>query len=283
MKIGIIPNMTRQDAPRISHEVCKRLGQLAATYYVPQEDATHFSDTGARVCSREALMQQCDVILTVGGDGTIINAAKQAAQYQKPLLGINAGSLAFMAGLEANELDLLQYLLAGDYTIDQRMMLQYTIQGEGSPAVSGYCINDAVVSLRDERRMTKLNVMLDGTLLNSYDGDGIIIATPTGSTAYSLSAGGPVVDPQLDSVLLTPICAHSLFSRALLFRADAKLSISSANAKALMFTSDGERPMTVVPGSVVHVQKATRTASFIRIKPEHFITTLHKKLAQWRA
>jgi len=282
MKIAILPNMTRADAPQTSLRVCAKLDELGAVYLISEQYRAYFSQTSAQFLADGAVLEACDLLLTVGGDGSIIHAAKQAASRGKPVLGINAGCLAFMAGLESNELQLLERLIQGGYAIDRRLMLRAAVLRGEELLSEGYCVNDAVVSLAAERRIVELDVTLDGQFLNRYKGDGLIAATPTGSTAYSLSAGGPVVDPQLESILLTPICAHSLFSRSLLFKSEARLCVSSPAGKELLLSRDGETPDAVSSGCRVVIEKADRTADFIRIKSDHFIHVLDHKLAQWQ-
>ena len=147
-----------------------------------------------------------------------------AAKAGKPILGINAGRIAFMAGLEPTELDMLKNLIDGNYENDRRMMLKADVcNSDGTVVKTCFCINDVVLARGTQIKMEDISVEHNGKLINNYTADGIIISTPTGSTAYSLSAGGPVVDPQIESILLTPICTHSLFSRALIFSASTAL------------------------------------------------------------
>lgn len=290
MLLAILPNMTRKDAPRTTLAVCETLDALQANYLLPDALADRFPLSRARFLPQEEMLSACDMLLTIGGDGTILYAAKQAALHNKPVLGINAGHLAFMAGLEENELDLLQNLRTGQYSLDRRLLLRIRVlrTNDGCTVqnadclTDSYCVNDAVVTSCGERKNIALQVTLNGEFLNDYCGDGLIAATPTGSTAYSLSAGGPVVDPQLESILLTPICTHSLFSRSLLFRSDAALCIRSTQGKPLQVSCDGEKAFAVPAGCVVSVEKAAVYAQFVRIKTDHFIHILNKKLMQWR-
>lgn len=283
MKIALLPNLTRKDAHKLTLEACRCLKELRAEYYLPLEMKEDFPYERSFIKQSE-ISELCDVLIPIGGDGTIIHAAKEAAAFGKKVLGINAGRLAFMAGLEGNEFHLLKNLISGEYQVDRRIMLKAcTYNNENEQLYCGYCVNDAAISKAEEMRMSEISVELDGHYLNTYMGDGIVVATPTGSTAYSLSAGGPVVDPRLESILLTPICAHSLFSRSLMFKSDAKLSVFSADDKALRVSCDGETPMVIAEGSRLEIEKADISAEFIRIKSDTFIDVLNSKLAQWRA
>lgn len=279
MKIALLPNLTRKNALSVTLDVCKELDKLKADYIVKEENKNLFADTNARFLSEEALLAECDIIVAVGGDGTIIHAAKAG----KPILGINAGRIAFMAGLEPSELDMLHKLIEGDYELDRRMMLKAEIcNGNDDCVQTRYCVNDVVVARGKQIKMEDISVEHNGRLINNYTADGIIVSTPTGSTAYSLSAGGPVVDPQIESILLTPICTHSLFSRALIFKPDSVFKLYSPNNAELGLSCDGEDTIFVPSGHYVKVSKAEICGEFIRIKNETFLEILNSKLAQRR-
>ncbi|MEE1066653.1 MAG: NAD(+)/NADH kinase [Acutalibacteraceae bacterium] len=279
MKIALLPNLTRKNALKVSLEVCKKLDELNAYYMVKIEDRKLFEKTKAEFLSQDKMISECDVIITVGGDGTIIHAAKAG----KPILGINAGRIAFMAGLESAELDMLKNLIDGNYENDRRMMLKADVcDSDGNVVKTCFCVNDVVVARGKQIKMEDISVEHNGKLINNYTADGVIISTPTGSTAYSLSAGGPVVDPQIESILLTPICTHSLFSRALIFKPDSVFRLYSPTSAELSLSCDGEDTVTVPGDHYVLVTKAEIYGDFIRIKNETFLEILNSKLAQRR-
>lgn len=279
MKIALLPNLTRKNALSVSLNVCKELDKLNADYMVKSEDMDLFKNTGARFMSQDDMLSECDVIIAVGGDGTIIHAAKAG----KPILGINAGRIAFMAGLEPTELYMLRNLIDGNYENDRRMMLKAEVcDTQGNVIKTCYCVNDVVVARGTQIKMEDISVEHNGRLINNYTADGVIISTPTGSTAYSLSAGGPVVDPQIESVLLTPICTHSLFSRALIFKPDSVFKLFSPTSAELGLSCDGEETVSVPSKHYVLVRKADVYGNFIRIKNETFLDILNSKLAQRR-
>ncbi len=283
MRITLMPNLTRSEAFEVTAEICERLKALGAEFCFFPEYKKEFEFTGAEFLEPDEAVSNCDAIIAIGGDGSIIHAAKLAIMKQKPILGINAGRLAFMAGLEDNELNLLSRLIYGDYTLDKRLLLKTSvINSEGRIIFSDYCINDCLVTNEEKQRMTAINVALDGKLFNSYLCDGIIVSTPTGSTAYSLSAGGPIVDPELESILLTPLCPHSLVDRSLIFRPDAVITVTSDENLPLCISNDGMQPIIIEPGSRAEISRAEFTANFIRIKSDNFIDILYKKLAQRR-
>lgn len=282
MKITLIPNLTRSEAPVVTAGICKCLESLGAKFSFPLDYKDGFAFTGADFLPENEAIDGCNAVIAVGGDGSIIHAAKLAAVKQKPILGVNAGRLAFMAGLEDNELHLLSRLIDGDYSLDKRLMLKTNIIKGNEVLYSDYCVNDCLITNEEKQRMTAIDVSLNSSRFNSYLCDGVLISTPTGSTAYSLSAGGPVVDPELESILLTPLCPHSLVDRSLIFRPDAVLTVNSAENQALCLSADGVQPVTIENGCRAEISRAEFTANFIRIKSDNFIDILYKKLAQRR-
>lgn len=278
MITAIIPNLTRKNARSVTVELCKKLSELGVEYIIDEAQKDAFPEVGGRFTPFAQMIDECDVIIPVGGDGTILGAAK----FGKPVLGINAGRIAFMAGLEPTELDLLSHLKNGNYKTDKRMMLTATVNDGEKEIACAHCINDVVAARGEVIKMIEIAVECDGRPINDYFADGIIIATPTGSTAYNLSAGGPVVDPEIESLLLTPVCTHSLFSRTLIFKPDAKLTLKVLSDDGISVSCDGGEPITVPCGGFVTVRRAPMDAEFIRIKADAFHDILNNKLAQRR-
>jgi len=208
LKIAIIINSSKENALSIAKESIDILLASGAEILITEEFKNIFKNVN--VLKNEQLYELADIIVVIGGDGTIIHSAKKAAEFSKPVLGINAGRVGYLAGLEGNELGKLKNLLSGDYSIKSRMLLSVQI-GEKEYL----SLNDAVISKGPVSRMIDITVKLHGECI-SYRADGLIAATPVGSTAYSLSAGGPIVDPDLDSIILTPICPQSLYARPIL-------------------------------------------------------------------
>lgn len=282
MRIALVPNLTRSEAFGVTAGICESLKKLGAEFCFSLEYENDFEMTGAEFLPADEAISGCDAVIAIGGDGSIIHAAKLAVMEQKPILGVNAGRLAFMAGLEDNELNLLSRLIDGDYTLDKRLLLKSQIIGNGKVISTDYCVNDCLVTNEEKQRMSAIDVALNGKNFNSYLCDGIVVSTPTGSTAYSLSAGGPIVDPELESILLTPLCPHSLVDRSLIFRPDAVITVTSAESLPLCISDDGTEPVIIEPGCVAEISRAEFTADFIRIKSDNFIDILYKKLAQRR-
>lgn len=284
-KFAVIPNLTKKNAEQVAFAVCDRLFQLGAKVFLPIENKKEFGGLKDAVfLSNSEIMNECSAIIAVGGDGTILRHAKEAAKFGKPVLGINAGTLGYMAGLEKHELELLGKLIDGEFKIDKRMMLKVTIEADEKFRGTFYAINDAVFSRGSQLKMIKTKVYCDSNLVNNYLADGLIISTPTGSTAYCLSAGGPVVDPVIESILLTPICTHSLFARSLIFRPDSKLLVQPDESCCddFFFSCDGEEAIKLESDYKVSIERAADYAQLIRIKSDTFIDILNKKLAERR-
>ncbi|HZK39008.1 MAG TPA: NAD(+)/NADH kinase [Clostridia bacterium] len=281
MILALQPNLTRNNSYEVTLEVCAKLDSLHAPYLFDIAVKEQFIKTKASFLPYDEMLQACDILITIGGDGTIIHAAKSAVLWGKPILGVNAGRLAFMAGLERHEIDLLGNLLSGDYSVDKRMMLKTRLIKDGQNLACEFCINDTVVSRAGRTKPVELSVECHGRHIAKYVADGLILATPTGSTAYSLSAGGPIVDPTLESILLTPICAHSLFARSFILNTDSELTVRAAPGSEASFSCDGEDPIDIPEGCCLNIGKAEAFAQFIRIKSDTFTDVLNNKLVQW--
>ncbi len=262
MNVVLIIKRENQKALEISRNIQQELHSLSVTV-LPQTQ-----------------MEQADVVLVVGGDGTIMHAAKQAAVYNKPVLGINAGRLGFLAGLEPEESHLLKNLVSGEYEVEQRMLLQLDFEKNGQP-VTAYALNEVAVTRNGPARM--MDIELTDTAYGgsfSYRADGLIVATPTGSTAYSLSAGGPVLDPAIEGLIVTPLCPFSLQTRSLIFSPAHTLAIEAqCDQKGCIYAClDGEEPIDVT-GQVLHVAKAKdKCVQLIRMKQESFFHTYKNKI-----
>ena len=241
MDIHIQTNLTRKHAYEVTINVYNELKSLGAEISMPIELKGDFSDLDINFADEYTAVSACDIIIAIGGDGTILHAAHFAADHDKPILGINAGRLGFLAGLEKQELSLLKNLFSGNYSTDKRMMLKVTHYSDDSVKGAYTCLNDFVIARGTSLRLCEIDATYNGGKINNFIGDGIIIATPTGSTAYSLSAGGPVVDTSIESLILTPVCTHSLFTRSMIFRSDSviKLQVKNHDISLPVFSCDG--------------------------------------------
>ena len=280
MNIALFPNLTRENAHDITAEICAELDALGIHYAMQPSMSAAFADTNAVFTDEESALRACDLVLAVGGDGSIIYAAHRAIRFAKPVLGINAGRLAFLAGLERHELSFLGELLTGNYITERRMLLHAEILQGDKVLHSEVCINDAVLSRMGAAKLTGLCVQADGHCVGEYLGDGVIFATPTGSTAYSLSAGGPVVDPSLESILLTPICPHALSARTLLFSPQTDMLVRATTDSELALTCDGRNQTPIPADATIRIRRSDTYAYFIRIKTDNFIDIYQTKLLQ---
>ncbi len=231
--------------------------------------------------SLDELYREADAIIVLGGDGSLLDAARRAALHGKPLLGINKGRLGFMAELEMTELEMLSQLISGEYELDHRAMLHISVKTQnGGVRAESFALNDAVISNGSVARIVDLELYEAGEQVTSYRADGVIVATPTGSTAYSMSAGGPVIDPHLGCFCVTPICSHALTARPILFRDDAVLEIKNTcqREKMLYLTVDGRINFEIYRGDSVMVTKSRMKATFIRFKKSGFYNRLKHKM-----
>ncbi|MGI6772093.1 MAG: NAD(+)/NADH kinase [Clostridiales bacterium] len=277
-----MPNLTRKNAFDVTVAACKRLEAAGIRYSFPDQYKCAFPVLeNAIYLEDERLFKECDLIIAVGGDGSVMHSAKHAALSSKPVLGINAGNLAFMASLESDELDLLSKLATGDYKISRRMLLELSLYENDQLIRKDYSINDIVFARGNQIKLSHINVECNGRKIGRYSSDGIILSTPNGSTAYSLAAGGPVVDPDMQCIILTPVCPHSLFARSIIFRSDSVFTISPvADSNApIALSCDGEEAVMLSEDSRCVIKCADIDVGFIILKEDTFMDVLYNKLA----
>lgn len=231
------------------------------------------------VCE-EDFYKNSDVILSLGGDGTLITAARNCAVYDKPIMGINLGNLGFLSEMEKDELSGLNKLLLGEYTIDERMMLQCRIVDINDKEHTFNCLNDVIISRGSYPRMIDINLKIGNETVDNYTADGLILATSTGSTAYSLAAGGPVVEPNIDVIIATPICPHSLKNKSILFASERELEITVNEKynKKVFVSPDGQESIEI-KGSI-SIKKSQYKTKLIRINNKSFYSILNNKLSE---
>lgn len=224
-------------------------------------------------------LPQAEAIICFGGDGTILHMAKMATRYDLPILGVNIGTMGFIAELESMELHHLARLASDDYSLDKRMMLDVTVQREREIIYRELCLNDVVVTKGAVARIVHLRVSCDDVEVMECGGDGLIVATPTGSTAYSLSAGGPIVEPEAHSILVTPICAHDMASRTIVASEKRVIKIELVrNARRSAFLSvDGGKALKLNMGDIATVRKAQKETKLIRLKSRSFYDVVNAK------
>lgn len=229
----------------------------------------------------ERELPNADLVICFGGDGTILHMAKAATKHSIPILGVNIGTMGFMAELESNEMEKLKQLANGEYKIDRRMMLDVTVRREREVLYRDICLNDVVITKGAVARIVHLSVRCDGVQAMECGGDGIIIATPTGSTAYNLSAGGPIVEPEARSILVTPICAHDMVSRSIVTSDKRTISVALVrNARRNAFLSvDGGKAIRLNMGDITTIRKSNMETKLLRLKERSFFDVLNTKFA----
>ena len=220
-----------------------------------------------------------ELVICFGGDGTILHMAKTATRRNVPILGVNIGTLGFMAELEATEMDLLAKLAKDEYIVDTRMMLDVVVQRDRDIIFHDIGLNDVVITKGSVARIAHLGVKCDGVEVMECDGDGIIVATPTGSTAYSLSAGGPIVEPEARNILITPICAHDVTSRCMVASDQRTVTVELVqNARRNAYLSvDGGKSIRLNMGDVTTIKKSNLETKLIRLKDRSFYDVLNQK------
>ncbi|WP_297209559.1 NAD(+)/NADH kinase [uncultured Flavonifractor sp.] len=229
--------------------------------------------------TQEAL-KGADMLICFGGDGTILHAAKDANACHVPVLGVNLGSVGFMAELEQSELSVLSRLAAGKYTIEERMMLDVTVRREGKVIYSDLALNDAAVTKGAVARVVDLEVYGDKVLISSFSADGVLISTPTGSTAYSMSAGGPIVEPTAETIIVTPICPHALSARSFVLGRGRTVSIKLGRMvrKTTYLSVDGGKAFRLNGGDVVEARESKSKTQLVRVTGRTFYEILNHKL-----
>lgn len=280
MKIMLVVNFDKEGAVAVATEACEFLMQAdAGTVLLMAEEGRPLRERREiSYAPFERQLAQADVVLVVGGDGTMIHAAKHALPYGTPVLGINAGRLGFLAGLEQHELQQLSGLLSGAYEIEQRMVLE-AIHQTPNGATSYLAVNDMVICKGAVSRMIDLEVSCDNRVVGDYRADGLIFATPTGSTAYALSAGGPILQPSLHSIGLTPISPHSLFDRTVIFAPDSVLTvrIGAFSAGEAYLTPDGESAIPLDSNDCVILRRHDTMLRMVHLSPPSFYEVLDQK------
>ena len=277
MKVAVLPNLDKRGCAETVDNIGKLMQSLGIEAYLPESICGSYFLHAAE----EELYKIADVIITVGGDGTIMRYAKVAATYDKPVIGINAGRLGFLANIEPSEVQLLSKLKTGEYTTEQRMLLDVKVMENGKEVGSFSALNDAVITCGFMSRIIDISVCVENDSIN-YRADGMIVSTPTGSTAYSMSAGGPIVDPSVENMTVTPICSHSLTARPIILGGDrvVKLKAFSKKRTEIFLSIDGRKSFTIKPYTEIYVTKSKNSVKLIRLNDRSFYKTLSMKFRE---
>lgn len=234
-----------------------------------------------KIINELSLLDNCECLISLGGDGTFLRAAREVYKYSIPLLGINLGSLGFLTEVEKDSIsEAVDCLINDNYHIEQRIMFDVDVIRDGKIIFSDRALNDVVVARGALSRILHLETYISGQYVDTFPGDGIIVSTPTGSTAYSLSAGGPIVEPDTDLIIVTPICSHILYSRSFVTKGDREVGINITNnyTHKCMVTADGQQGCEVSGGDKIKVRMSKYQVKIITIKKRDFFNVLRQKI-----
>ncbi len=282
MKIILTPNPYRDknfQTVRQAMEVLRQNGVETRICLPFEVDRSYELPKDLRFSRLDRELPNADMVICFGGDGTILHMAKAATRHGIPILGVNIGTMGFMAELEVSELSMLSRLATGDYTVDNRMMLDVTVHRDRDIIFHDICLNDVVITKGAIARIVHLTVKCDGIQAMECAGDGVIVATPTGSTAYSLSAGGPIVEPEARSILVTPICSHDVASRCIVASDKRVITVQlSSHAKRNAFLSvDGGKAQRMNMGDVTTIRRSQLMTKLVRLKEDSFYDVVNMK------
>lgn len=274
----IIANTDKDENLKFSREIADYLNEKGASCLI-RESEEEQSKT-----HREFAAGAVDAILVLGGDGTLLRAARELAGRKIPFLGINMGRLGYLAEIERQNVRMaLDRLLADDYTVEERMMLAGSVCVGGEAAGQDTALNDVAINRSGELRVVDYDVYVNGLYLTSFTADGVIVSTPTGSTGYSLSAGGPIVSPTASLLLLTPICPHTLNSRSIIFSGEDHIRIQIGEGRmkkgGVCATFDGAASFHLRTGDYVEIGRAAEVTRILKINQVSFLETLRNKLS----
>lgn len=286
-KVLIITNFNIYDKAQSAFKAAEKLVSLGCEVCTPIYNKDKIIRLRSKVrftfVPMEEAYSSTDAIIVLGGDGTILESARRAAPYATPVIGLNMGRLGYMSELEMSEIDSFSKLVEGDYSYEKRSMINIEIiNADGEVRKSEYALNDAVLSNGSISRVVDMELYEGGVLIAGYRSDGMIISTPTGSTAYSLSAGGAIIDPRLQCLCVTPICPHSLYARPMVFSDSATIEIKNIcpREKTLFLTVDGRVNYEISLGERVRITRSPLYTTFIRIKDSSFYERLRQKMSE---
>ena len=283
---ALITNFNIHDKANAALAVADKLIELGARVLIPSVNKDkifrmHKSRKEFEYVSPEDIYRVAECIVVLGGDGSILDAARRASPHERPIFGINMGHLGYMTEMEGGDLSLLSRLVNDDFHIDERSMLSVEVYNQnGGRKASSFALNDAVISNGSVARIVDIELLADGNPVTTYRADGLIVATPTGSTAYSMSAGGPVADPRVKCFCVTPICPHSLAARPMIFPDEAVLEIRNIcqREKMLYLTVDGRTNCELYRGETVRIVRSQLETNLVRLKTCGFYNRLRLKM-----
>lgn len=278
-KIGIVVNTSKRNWLSTARSIVEFLASRGVEVIVePEEAAAALFPEETK--PRRARLIDADMVLSLGGDGTFLRTVRLVGERDVPIVGVNLGGLGFLAEFSAHDfLSSLDRILAGDYRLQERMTLQTRLSRQGKTIREERALNDVVISTTGVSRLGILEASIDDEHLTTYESNGLIVATPTGSTAYSLSAGGPIVDPALEALVLTPICPHALSNRPIMIPSHRTIKIVPVKIpEGAMVTVDGQTGVELLCGDVVTMSRSNRTVKLITMNESSYFDILRSKL-----
>ncbi len=278
MRIAVFPNVDKPASGEVLKRIIGFYSDKEVKLMLPLDESRFFGLEEYGVAEIE--QQSADIALSLGGDGTLLGVCRRYGSNPVPVCGINLGTLGFMADIELGELEpMLQRILERNYRIEHRLLLSGHVSSEGESRFLGHAINDVVITKGGVARMLHLGLAINNVHLMDYKADGIIVSSPTGSTAYSLSAGGPIMSPRIPALLLTPICAHTFNMRPLVIGEDDVVHIKIAAVhQDILVTFDGQESFRLLPGDEVMVRKSKIQASIVKFQDKDYYQILRTKL-----
>ncbi|MCT4543711.1 MAG: NAD(+)/NADH kinase [Vallitalea sp.] len=282
-KFVIIPNLNKDINLETTKQIINWLEKNKCEIYLPLHIAI-LIDKKEYIYPEKKMYNDADCAIVLGGDGTILNTARSLAEYDLPILGVNLGNLGFLAEVEKKDaVSTLKRIIAGEYYIQKRMMLDVKRIIDDKEEKIGVALNDIVIARTSISRMMKYSIFVNDGHINNYSADGIIVSTPTGSTAYNLSAGGPILDPRNNMMVITPICPHTLMARSIVLSQDDVVTISlQENRKSwnedMMITIDGQESINIHQNDKIIISKSYKNAKLITCNKNGFYTILKRKL-----
>ena len=278
-QIGVVVGPQKPEANAAVTNLVRWCEQQKIALSAPAEIADELGCQPFKL-AQDQLIEPLDLLVVMGGDGTMLGASRLIGELHIPVLGINFGFLGYLTEFTLNDLFLaLEELQAGTLQIESRMMLEVCVERDGQVIASHRALNEAVVNQGALARMLELECFVNGDFVNNFRADGMIVSTPTGSTAYSLSAGGPIVFPSMDAIVLTPICPHTLSNRPVIIPGDLSVSLTFKKANdVVMLTIDGQRGVTLEANDKVIMQRSHATFDLVRPAQRNYFEVLRTKL-----
>lgn len=279
--VGLIGRQRKEDISDTLQTLKSLLQARQLAIVVEEETASFFSTDKLPTYPRDQLGKYCDLIIVVGGDGSLLNAARAGIAHQTPVLGINRGRLGFLTDINPNEInEKVAEVLDGKYIEEKRFLLEVHIQHEQQTLAPNIALNDVVLLPGDVAHMIEFSITINDQFVCNHRADGMIVATPTGSTAYALSGGGPILHPGLDAVVLVPMFPHTLSARPIVIDADSpiKITIADTNEKSPRLSCDGQTPIEIPLGATIHIHKKAENLRLIHPTDYNYFETLRLKL-----